>query len=101
MDREKYPCLFKKIPSHPQLHGSLLPVAGHHFFSVQIHDISSLAMSYIIYHSPGSLWTLKRSPWRPKSCGAPKDREAFMTLLRTLQDKARMVPPGKGRLHVK
>lgn len=59
-----------------------------------------LDISYIMYHDPGSLWTLKRSPWRPKSCGAPKDREAFMTLLRTLQGRARMVPPGKGKLLV-
>lgn len=90
----------KKIPNHQHLHGALLPVAGCYFFSVKIYDISSLAISYIIYHHPGSLWTLKRSPRRPNSCGAPKDREAFMTLLRTLQDRARMVPPGKGRLHI-
>lgn len=61
-----------------------------------------LDVSYIIYQDPGSLWTLKRlsSPWRPNSCGAPKDREASMTLLRALQDRAKMIPPGKGRFHI-
>lgn len=43
MDREKYPCLFKKKkknPNHKQLDGSLLPVAGHYFFCVQIYIIT-------------------------------------------------------------
>lgn len=41
MDREKYPSLLKKIiPNHKQLDGSLLPVAGHYFFSVQIYIIT-------------------------------------------------------------
>lgn len=40
MDREKYPCLLKKIPKHKQLDGSLLPVAGRYFFSVQIYIIT-------------------------------------------------------------
>lgn len=58
-----------------------------------------LDISYIIYKDWGSLWTLKRSPWRPNSCGSLKDREASMTLLRTFQDRARTTP-GKERLPV-
>lgn len=48
MDREKYPCLFKKIPSHPQLHGSLLPVAGHHFFLCA--NIGYIITGHVIYN---------------------------------------------------